>query len=65
MERTVRKIWNACKKDEEFCKMVQLGDGDPDPNNISMWDRNGKVIMASYYYGWLIARHGINWRNFI
>ena len=65
MDKLVRRIWRACKKDETFCEMIQLGDGDPNPNDISMWDNNGRVIMASYYYGWLLAKHGTKWRNFI
>ena len=63
MDPEVRKLFKACLKDEEFIKTLKLADDDPKP---TIWmGNNVKVVYASYYYGWLIARHGTNWRNFI
>lgn len=63
MHREVRKVFKACLKDEEFCEMMVLADNDKKPSRFM--EHNEKVIVASYYYGWLIARHGIEWRKFI
>ena len=63
MHPQVRKVWKACLKDTEFHEMLKAGDDDPKPHRLM--GNNTKVIYASYYYGWLLAKHGTNWRNFI
>jgi len=63
MHPKVKRVWKACLKDEEFHKMLKLGDDDPKPHRFML--NNVKVIYASYYYGWLLARHGTDWDRYI
>ncbi len=63
MHSEIKRLFNACRKDEEFIKMLKLADNDPKP---SIWMSNdAQVIYAYYYYGWLIGKHGTNWREYI
>ena len=63
MDRIVRKVFQASLKDEEFKDMVELADGDRRPSRFM--EHNEKVVVASYYYGWLISRYGTEWRQHI
>lgn len=63
MHRDVKKLFQASLKDKEFCDMVEQADNDDRPSKFM--GHNEKVVIASYYYGWLISRHGLEWRNFL
>lgn len=57
-----QKLWKAANKDAEFKKTLKESDGDTIP---FFADRLDKVLITSIYYGYLIAKHGVNWEQHI
>lgn len=62
MTEKEEKVWLAAKKDTEFKKTLKECDGDAIPVFADAVD---KVLIVSIYYGYLIAKHGKEWKSFI
>jgi len=63
MTRTVKALYKHGSKNTEFLNDIWNADGDTAP----MWYETDskKSVFAAFYYGWLVAKHGNNWRTIL
>lgn len=63
MENKVRKIYEGAIKNERFLNAIKIADNDEKPSIFA--ENNEKVLFATIYYGWLVAKYGILWEMHI
>jgi hypothetical protein len=61
MTARVKKIYKSGLKNQEFLRQIEEADQDKKPNILS--SGREKIIFTSVYYGWLVAKYGINWES--
>lgn len=59
----VRALWNGCKKNKEFQSDMKIADHEDEISLFTTHDE--KVIWASFYYGWLVAKYQLDWESHI
>ena len=63
MEPKVKKLYKSAIKNKRFLAAIENADNDKKPN---MFDDNlTKVLFATMYYGWLVAKYGTKWELYI
>jgi len=63
MTAKMRATYKAAKKDKEFIAAIASADNDKMPSFFA--DDLEKSIVVSTYYGYLVAKHGDNWKQHI
>lgn len=60
MNEQTRVLYKAAIKDGLFLSAMKSADNDDPPTFFA--DERIKIIFASMYYGYLVAKHGDNWQ---
>ena len=60
----VKRNFEASLENQSFLNDIKHADND-NPFDFDLSDPIKQTIIASIYYGWLVAKYGKNWQNHI
>lgn len=56
-------MYEAAKQDKDFLEVVAIAD--PKDTSVPKDTEANRIAFAAVYYGYLIGRHGIYWKNHV
>lgn len=63
MRQQIKEIYESALKNQDFLKDIWEADRDKKPGFFA--SNLEKHVFASFYYGWLVGKHGKNWRTYL
>lgn len=62
MTNRERRLYKSARKNKDFIGEYRQSDLENILPNLFSDDRE-RITIANIYYGWLVGKHGINYRN--
>ena len=63
MTKEIKKIYKSGLENYDFLQEIKEADGDERPNLFD--DDLIKHFFCNVYYGWLVGKYGVNWKQYL